>query len=101
MSELIPARPRMFSDEALRVAAQEKIVIDCECPRHLSELIRSLNEFESYSSACSVDNWKDAAVHASIYAYTCQARHLMEKALQSALEGGALKTATLPDRMRG
>ncbi len=100
LSELIPAKPRVFSDEALRAAAQEKIVIDCECPRHLSELIRSLNEFESYSSACSVDNWKDAAVHASIYAYTCQARHLMEKALQSALEGRTLSAGAMPGPMR-
>jgi hypothetical protein len=64
-------------------------------------LIRSLNEFESYSSACSVDNWKDAAIHASIYAYTCQARHLMEKALQSALEGRTLQTGAMPDSTRG
>ena len=90
LSDLMPAKPRLFSDEALRAAAAEKIVLDCECPRHLSDLIRSLNEFEAYSSACSVDNWKDAAIHASIYAYTCQARHLMEKALQSALEGRTL-----------
>lgn len=90
LSDLMPAKPRVFSDAALRAAAQEKIVLDCECPRHLSELIKSLNEFEAYSSACSVDNWKDAAIHASIYAYTCQARHLMEKALQSALEGRTL-----------
>ena len=90
LSELMPAKPRMFSDAELRAASREKIVIDCECPRHLSDLIRSLNEFESYSSACSVDNWKDAAIHASIYAYTCQARHLMEKALQSAMEGRTL-----------
>ena len=100
LSELIPARPRIFSDEALRVAAQEKIVIDCECPRHLSDLIRSLNEFERYSSACSVDNWKDAAIHASIYAYTCQARHLMEKALQSALEGKTVHMGAIPERMQ-
>jgi hypothetical protein len=96
LSDLMPAKPRVFSDATLRAAAQEKIVLDCECPRHLSELIKSLNEFEAYSSACSVDNWKDAAIHASIYAYTCQARHLMEKALQSALEGRTLNVeATL------
>jgi len=97
LSDLMPAKPRLFSDAALRAAAEEKIVLDCECPRHLSELIRSLNDFEAYSSACSVDNWKDAAIHASIYAYTCQARHLMEKALQSALEGRTLNVeATHP-----
>ncbi len=96
LSDLMPAKPRLFSDAALRAAAEEKIVLDCECPRHLSELIRSLNEFETYSSACSVDNWKDAAIHASIYAYTCQARHLMEKALQSALEGRTLNVEVTP-----
>ena len=96
LSDLMPAKPRMFNDAELRAAAEEKIVIDCECPRHLSDLIRSLNEFETYSSACSVENWKDAAIHASIYAYTCQARHLMEKALQSALEGRTLNVEATP-----
>ena len=98
LSDLMPAKPRLFNDAALRAAAEEKIVIDCECPRHLSELIRSLNDFEAYSSACSVDNWKDAAIHASIYAYTCQARHLMEKALQSALEGRTLNVEATPQQ---
>ena len=98
LSDLMPAKPRLFNDAALRAAAEEKIVIDCECPRHLSELIRSLNDFEAYSSACSVDNWKDAAIHASIYAYSCQARHLMEKALQSALEGRTLNVEATPQQ---
>ena len=93
----MPAKPRMFNDAELLAAAEEKIVLDCECPRHLSELIKSLNDFETYSSACSVDNWRDAAIHASIYAYTCQARHLMEKALQSALEGRTLNVEATPE----
>ena len=100
LSDLMPAKPRMFSDQELLLAAEEKIVLDCECPRHLSELIRSLNDFEAYSSACSVENWKDAAIHASIYAYTCQARHLMEKALQSALEGRTLAVDATPVQKR-
>ena len=100
LSDLMPAKPRMFNDAELRAAAEEKIVIDCECPRHLSDLIRSLNEFETYSSACSVENWKDAAIHTSIYAYTCQARHLMEKALQSALEGRTLNIESTPTLKR-
>ena len=100
LSDLMPAKPRMFSDQELLLAAEEKIVLDCECPRHLSELIRSLNDFETYSSACSVENWKDAAIHASIYAYTSQARHLMEKALQSALEGKTLAVDASPAQRR-
>ena len=74
LSELMPAKPRMFNDAELRAAAEEKIVLIVNALGTF-ELIKSLNEFETYSSACSVDNWKDAAIHASIYAYTCQARH--------------------------
>ena len=33
-----------------------------------------------------MDNWRDAAVHSCIYAYTSQARWLMEKALDLVLQ---------------
>ena len=80
------AKPRQFNDLQLSAARQLKSTLDCECPRHIADLIRSLAHFEEYSSNCSVDNWSDAAVHACIYAYTCQARWLMERALQAVLE---------------
>lgn len=86
LGELISARPRQFSENELSAARQLKSVLDCECPRHISDLISALANFEAYSSSCSVDNWHDAAVHSCIYAYTGQARHLMEKALQAVLE---------------
>ena len=60
--------------------------VACECPQHLSTLINQLAEFEAYSAECSVDNWHDAAVHSCIYAYTSQARWLMEKALDLVLQ---------------
>lgn len=86
LGDLMSARPRQFSDNELLAARQLKSALDCECPRHISDLITALANFEAYSSACSVENWHDAAVHSCIYAYTGQARHLMEKALQAVLE---------------
>ena len=86
LGELMTARPKQFSDDELSAARQLKSTLDCECPRHISDLISALANFEAYSSACSVENWHDAAVHSCIYAYTGQARHLMEKALQAVLE---------------
>ena len=74
-------------DSTLNAAAKLKSLLDCECPKHISDLIKTLSEFENYSTACSVENWHEAAVHSCIYAYTAQARYLMEKALQAALEG--------------
>ncbi|MDP4916840.1 MAG: MerR family transcriptional regulator, partial [Haliea sp.] len=86
LGELVTAKPRQFNDLQLSAARQLKSTLDCECPRHIADLIRSLAHFEEYSSHCSVENWNDAAVHACIYAYTCQARWLMERALQAVLE---------------
>ena len=60
--------------------------LDCECPRHIAHLVRALGTFEEYSASCSVENWQDASVHACIYAYTMQARWLMEKSLMLVLE---------------
>jgi DNA-binding transcriptional MerR regulator len=86
LGDLMPAKPRAFSDGELIAARSLKSTLDCECPRHISDLIQALLHFEDYSASCSVDNWHDAAVHSCIYAYTGQARHLMEKALQAVLE---------------
>ena len=81
LAELVSARPRLHSEGQLAEALKMQTTIACECPKHLSSLISQLAEFEAYSAECSVDDWKDAAVHSCIYAYTSQARWLMEKAL--------------------
>ncbi|EED35783.1 hypothetical protein NOR51B_1730 [Luminiphilus syltensis NOR5-1B] len=86
MGELVQPKDRTFTDEELIAAGKLKSLLDCECPKHIADLLMALNHFETYSSECSVDNWRDAAVHSSIYAYTNQARWLMEKALKAVLE---------------
>lgn len=86
LGDLIAARPPQFTQRELSAARLLQSAIDCECPRHITDLIRSLSHFEAYSATCSVENWHDAAVHSCIYAYTGQARWLMEKALSAALE---------------
>jgi DNA-binding transcriptional MerR regulator len=86
LGELIAAKPRRFNEQQLTAARSLKNTLDCECPRHISDLIRALAHFEEYSASCSVENWHDAAVHSSIYAYTGQARWLMERALEAVLE---------------
>lgn len=100
LGDLMSTRPRQFSDEELSAARQLRNTLDCECPRHITDLIRALVHFEEYSAACSVDSWRDAAVHACIYAYTGQARHLMEKAMQAVLEERGEEFQALLDRAR-
>ena len=86
LGELVATKPRQFNERELSAARNLKSTLDCECPRHITDLIRALAHFEEYSASCSVENWHDAAVHSCIYAYTGQARWLMEKALQAVLE---------------
>jgi len=84
--ELSVPRTRLFKDAELAALKHEASSLACGCTQHLSEIIQSLANFESYSSQCAVDSWKDAATHTCVYAYTNQARWLMEKALQAVLE---------------
>jgi len=86
LADLVAARPRLHAEAVLAEALTMETSIACECPQHLSGLITQLAEFEAYSAECSADSWKDAAVHSCIYAYASQARWLMEKALDMALQ---------------
>jgi len=86
LGELIESKPRQYSEQELSAARKLKSTLDCECPKHITDLIRALANFEEYSASCSVENWHDASIHACIYAYTGQARWLMERALSAVLE---------------
>ncbi|GAB5414033.1 MAG: hypothetical protein Cons2KO_16360 [Congregibacter sp.] len=100
LGDIMVGKPQQFSPAELLAASNLESTLDCECPRHISELITALVNFEEYSASCSIDNWHDAAVHSCIYAYTGQARHLMEKALQAVLEerGEEFKAAMAKQR---
>ena len=84
--QLVQGKPRLFDERELSEARKVRSALDCECPRHITDLVRALGTFEEYSASCSAGNWRDASVHACIYAYTMQARWLMEKSLMLVLE---------------
>lgn len=86
LGELMAAKPRQFAEAELQVVQDLAGTSDCTCPGKIADLVRALSNFEEYASRCPVESWHDATVHACIYAYTSQARWLMEKALQTALE---------------
>ncbi|MEM0954698.1 MAG: MerR family transcriptional regulator [Pseudomonadota bacterium] len=84
--ELAKPRARMFKDSELLEHLKIDSALACGCTQHLAEIIKSLTAFEQYSSQCAVESWSDAATHTCVYAYTSQARWLMEKALKAVLE---------------
>lgn len=86
---LQPATPAYFPEEAgqrldnatLEMLAQATTTIECECPKHLVELIRSLSSFETYSEQCSVRSELDATLHHDLQQTAGRARMLLEQAL--------------------
>ena len=84
--ELAVPRGRIFNHSELLKHREVASPLACGCTQHLSEIIQSLAAFEQYSSQCAVESWSDAATHTCVYAYTSQARWLMEKALQAVLD---------------
>ena len=86
LADLVKPRPRLVSEESLAAAGAIKTALACECPQHLGDLVSRLAVFEQSATQCSVENWQDAAIHSCIFAYTSQARWLMEKALELAMQ---------------
>ncbi len=89
--------PRIFSDEALALVATtaNAKVLQCECPRHLSDLILKLTQFEQYSADCENRNADDAALHALLRTASGRARSLLEAALERLLEVENMDLETL------
>lgn len=81
--------PRLFSQEQLAALANVSSTIECECPRHLADLVGDLTAFEIYSANCANRNDEDAALHRYLHQTTAHARTLIEKALErvAAAEG--------------
>jgi DNA-binding transcriptional MerR regulator len=80
-----PSRRRYDERQLLRLARIETGV-DCECPRHVAEILKTLTAFEIYSAECEDRNEEDAALHAYLHLQTAHARALMESALDRLVE---------------
>jgi DNA-binding transcriptional MerR regulator len=80
------APPRRFKTAELTRLASVSTTIQCECPRHLVDLVLSLSAFETYSAECENRSREDAALHAHLNAVTAQARDLLEQALEHVVD---------------
>lgn len=77
-----PAAPRRLNDEELATLAAASTSINCECPRHLADILLMLSSFERYSAQCAHRNAADAAMHEDLARSAGHARMLMEDALE-------------------
>lgn len=79
--QLVPIKPRLFNDVELGEACQQGSALERDAAPQIADLVRALAAFEERSASSPVQNWEEASVHACVYAYSAQARWLMEKAL--------------------
>lgn len=74
-------RQRQYGPEQLTRLSGLAQRLQCECPRHLADLVRDLNAFEDYSLSCETESAGDAAMHREVYDIVARARALVEDAL--------------------
>lgn len=85
-----PVAVRRFSPQQLANLASARNDIDCECPRHLAQLVSALSAFEIYSDRCANRDDEDAALHRYLHRTTAEARALVETALQRVADAEGL-----------
>lgn len=86
-----PAAARRFSPQQLANLASATTGVDCECARHLAQLVSDLSAFEIYSDRCANRDDDEAALHRFLHRTTAQARALVELALQKLAEAEGLR----------
>ncbi len=85
---------RRFDNKALAEIAMASVVLSCECPHHIANLLVQLGNFETYSAECKNRSPADAALHQYLEQVTGNARALMEAALVRVAEAEGI---ALPD----
>lgn len=74
--------PLRFNDEALASITRASYVLQCECPRHLAELLLITGSFERYSAQCASRNEADAQLHRDLEHAAGLARTVLEAAME-------------------
>ena len=85
-------RPPRFDAQSLAELAGVSQAIECECPKHLVDLVLNLGAFERYSAECANRGPADALLHLDLQRAAGLARSIIEQALERVViaEGIAL-----------
>ncbi len=75
-------RPPRFDEQFLGELASASRTIECECPKHIVELVLSLGGFERYSAQCANRGPADMVLHRELQRAAGLARSIMEQALE-------------------
>lgn len=93
-----PVPPRRFSQAALSAITAAANGVECDCPRHLADILQIVGSFDRYSQQCASRNPHDAVLHHDLAHVTGQARAMLELAMDrlARAEGLPLPPASPP-----
>jgi DNA-binding transcriptional MerR regulator len=74
--------PRRFDDNTLAQFVSASNALQCECPRHLADLLTMVVSFERYSAQCASRNVADAELHLELEHAAGAARTILEVAME-------------------
>ena len=95
LPETDPASPRRFDNNTLAEISLASVVLSCECPHHISELLVKLGNFETYSAECESRSPADAALHHYLKDVAGNARAMLEEALLRVVEAEGISLPAL------
>ena len=90
--------PRILDNALLETLANAAPAVQCECPHHLVDIVRTLTQFEAYSAECENRSDEDAELHAKLRRTTSAARAIFECAL---IEVAEYEGIALPAELLG
>jgi DNA-binding transcriptional MerR regulator len=91
IDERQPVPERRFTDVQLARLREVRSSVDCECPNHLSGIVRSLAAFEEYSERCIDEHPDDAEMHSLLARGTGHARAILEVLLKRLCEHDGIR----------
>lgn len=83
--------PPQFNIDVLTTLTTTSNKVECECPRHLAEILLMVGSFERYSAQCASRNADDAQLHQDLARTTGQARSILESAMEQLMRAEGLK----------
>jgi DNA-binding transcriptional MerR regulator len=96
--EAVEPPPPRFDDRTLAELSNAARAVECECPRHLVDLVMNLGSFERYSAECASRSPSDVALHLDLQRASGLARSIIEQALERVAIAEGLSLPTPPER---
>ncbi|QYF95930.1 MerR family transcriptional regulator [Massilia sp. PAMC28688] len=89
--------PPRYDEAELATLTTARNGVECECPRHLAEILMMVGSFERYSAQCAARNDDDASLHRELGHAAGLARTMLEGAMARLVQAENLPVRAAAD----